>query len=255
MNCELVASAPVKRLDSGLAIRFLHQGRLHPLRYALGLATAVQRLGGQLYSSTAARPLVAGSEGRVETESGGTVRAQAVVLATHQAAHSWLPSRGRLTPQRSYAIAAPVDPTSCADALYWDTRSPRHSVRLHQSGGQWMLIAGGEDQQGGEERASLDRLERWMRDRFTITGLVECRWSGEVLEPADVLGYAGRVATSGNVYVISGESGHGMTHGTLGAMLVRDLIIGRQTHWEDLFDPSREPIPIGERRSSPAPTS
>ncbi len=44
-----------------------------------------------------------------------------------------------------------------------------------------------------------------------------------------------------NVYVITGDSGMGMTHGTLGAMLVTDLITGKPNDWAKLYDPARKP--------------
>ena len=41
------------------------------------------------------------------------------------------------------------------------------------------------------------------------------------------------------VFLITGDSGMGMTHGTLGAMLVSDLILGRGNPWKKVYDPSR----------------
>ena len=40
--------------------------------------------------------------------------------------------------------------------------------------------------------------------------------------------------------MITGDSGNGITHGTLGAMLVTDLIQGRPNEWETLYDPTRK---------------
>src|SRR5205823_5757284 len=45
-----------------------------------------------------------------------------------------------------------------------------------------------------------------------------------------------------NVYVITGDSGMGLTHGTLGAILVSDLIAGRANEWVDLYDPQRKQL-------------
>jgi len=39
--------------------------------------------------------------------------------------------------------------------------------------------------------------------------------------------------------VITGDSGNGMTHCTIGAMIITDQILHRQNPWEDLYDPSR----------------
>ena len=46
-----------------------------------------------------------------------------------------------------------------------------------------------------------------------------------MLEPNDGLAFAGRnPLDADNVFVIIGDSGHGMTYGTLGARLVADLV-------------------------------
>ena len=42
-----------------------------------------------------------------------------------------------------------------------------------------------------------------------------------------------------NVYIATGDSGQGMTHGTIAGMLLSDLIQGRKNNWEDLYSPSR----------------
>jgi Rieske Fe-S protein len=60
------------------------------------------------------------------------------------------------------------------------------------------------------------------------------------MEPVDGIGYVGRSPESGdNVFLITGDSGHGMTNSVLGGMLVRDLILGVDNPWATLYDPSR----------------
>jgi nitrite reductase/ring-hydroxylating ferredoxin subunit len=59
-----------------------------------------------------------------------------------------------------------------------------------------------------------------------------------VFETPDGLGLIGRAARD-NLYVITGDSGMGMTHGTLGAKLVADLILGRANEFAGLYSPSR----------------
>ena len=42
-----------------------------------------------------------------------------------------------------------------------------------------------------------------------------------------------------NFYIATGDSGQGMTHGTIAGILLTDLIQGRKNKWEDLYNPSR----------------
>ena len=42
-----------------------------------------------------------------------------------------------------------------------------------------------------------------------------------------------------NVYIVTGDSGNGMTHGTIAGILISDLITGKKNEWEKLYDPGR----------------
>src|SRR4029079_370118 len=71
-------------------------------------------------------------------------------------------------------------------------------------------------------------------------GAVEFRWSGQVMETVDGLAYIGRnPLDADNVYCVTGDSGMGMTHGTIAGMLLTDLILRRQNPWTELYDPGR----------------
>ena len=42
-----------------------------------------------------------------------------------------------------------------------------------------------------------------------------------------------------NIYIITGDSGNGMTHGTLGGIIITDIIMGRDNPLIDIYSPSR----------------
>jgi Rieske Fe-S protein len=63
------------------------------------------------------------------------------------------------------------------------------------------------------------------------------------MEPIDGLAFIGRnPLDDDNVYIATGDSGHGMTHGTLAGMLIGDLIQGRANPYAELYDPSRKTL-------------
>ena len=63
------------------------------------------------------------------------------------------------------------------------------------------------------------------------------------MEPIDSLALIGRnPLDSDNVYIATGDSGNGMTHGTIAGMLITDLIMGRDNPWAALYDPSRKTL-------------
>ena len=69
---------------------------------------------------------------------------------------------------------------------------------------------------------------------------VEFRWSGQVMETIDGLAFIGRNPRDDlNVFIVTGDSGMGMTHGTIAGILLTDLILGRANPWTELYNPSR----------------
>jgi nitrite reductase/ring-hydroxylating ferredoxin subunit len=89
------------------------------------------------------------------------------------------------------------------------------------------------------------RLERWTRDHFAGVTDFSYHWSGQVMEPADLLAFIGRNPGDDDVYICTGDSGMGMTHGTIAGILISDLIAGRENPWTKLYDPSRISVSFG----------
>ena len=109
-----------------------------------------------------------------------------------------------------------------------------------------LLIVGGEDHKTGQAIDQADRyarLETWTRERFPMAQEVRFRWSGQVMETIDGLAFIGRnPLDEPNVFVATGDSGMGMTHGTIAGILLTDLILGRENPWAALYDPSRKSL-------------
>ena len=61
------------------------------------------------------------------------------------------------------------------------------------------------------------------------------------MEPVDGVAFIGRnPGDADNVYIVTGDSGMGMTHGTIAGILLTDLILDRPSPWAKLYDPSRK---------------
>jgi glycine/D-amino acid oxidase-like deaminating enzyme/nitrite reductase/ring-hydroxylating ferredoxin subunit len=247
------AKAPVNGVNIGPCLRFTAQGQFHPLKYLNGIADAFQRRGGRIYSDTRAVEAVGGDGAHVKTASGHTITASSIVVATNSPFNDLVAIHTKQAPYHTYAIGARVAPDAITTALYWDTEDPYHYVRLQRTTNRELggdndaavdiLIVGGEDHKAGQAQdaeARFGRLESWMREHFADAGAIEFRWSGQVMETVDGLAYIGRNPLDAeNVYIITGDSGMGMTHGTIGAMLITDLIQKRPNPWEELYDPAR----------------
>jgi Rieske Fe-S protein len=67
-------------------------------------------------------------------------------------------------------------------------------------------------------------------------------WSGQVMEPVDGLAFIGRSPGDEHVFLATGDSGHGMTHGTIAGMIISELVEGRPHPWARVYDPSRKTL-------------
>lgn len=253
LTVELVRQAPLPGFDTGPALRFLNQGQFHPLRYLHGLARAVTRDRGLLVPDAKMVSVEAdGQSAKVELEGGQTITARAVVVATNTPVIDRLAIHTKQAAYLSYVITLPVPPGSVPRALYWDTLDPYHYVRITRGDdGRDLLIVGGEDHKVGQahdHQERFDRLEAWARQRFPATGPVRHSWSGQILETIDGLAFIGvNPGDAANVFIATGDSGMGMTHGTIAGLLLSDLILGRTNRWADLYSPSRKRVrAVGE---------
>lgn len=232
-------------LLGGPGLEFPGQARFHPTKYLGGLAAAVRRRGGDIRSNTRAVRVTGGEPCTVETAGGGTVTARAVVVATNAPFDAGLTLHARLAAYTTYALALPVPTGSVPDALFWDTEDPYHYTRVLPAGdgrATDYLIVGGGDHKTGQAADQGDRWARltaWAEARYPVAGGAAFHWSGQVFETADGLGLIGAAPWGKNVYVITGDSGMGLTHGTLGGRLVSDLITGTATPLAAVYDPGR----------------
>jgi glycine/D-amino acid oxidase-like deaminating enzyme len=245
---EMVERAPLAHFETGACLRFPRQAQFHPLKYLAGLVHAIKRDGGCLFTQTHASTIVGGTPARVETAGGPVVTCEAIVVATNTPIHDLVTIHTKQAPYTTYVIGARVRRAAVTRALYWDTLDPYHYVRLQRGssepgGDDEVLIVGGEDHKTGQAedgRERYARLEAWARERFPLLEGVEFRWSGTVMEPVDGLAFIGRnPGDQPNVYIATGDSGMGMTHGTIAGILLTDLILGRECSWVPLYDPSR----------------
>jgi glycine/D-amino acid oxidase-like deaminating enzyme/nitrite reductase/ring-hydroxylating ferredoxin subunit len=248
-NTELVDRAPAILFDTGRALRFRRQAQFHPLKYLAALAQSIVRDGGRIYTDTHATKFAGGKPAQIATHDGSTVSCEAIVIATNTPVNDWLVLQAKQAAYRSYVIGIAVPVGTVPKALYWDTGDPYHYIRLAdtKAGGsasaQETLLVGGEDHRTGQADDAdtrYARLEQWTRQRFPMAAEVRFRWSGQIMESVDGLAFIGRNPLDHeNVYVVTGDSGTGIMHGTIAGLLITDLIQGRENPWTDLYSPSR----------------
>jgi glycine/D-amino acid oxidase-like deaminating enzyme/nitrite reductase/ring-hydroxylating ferredoxin subunit len=245
LEVELVGGAPLP-FATGAALRFHKQAQIQPVAYVEGLARAIRAKGGLICTGVRVSNVEPGTTAKVHVDPAlgrAPVRGRFVVVATNTPIVDVFAMHTKQAAYRSYAIGIPVSKGSVERALYWDTQDPYHYIRL--AGDDDLLIVGGEDHKVGQSRAPQERwerLERWTRARFSsLDEGPTYRWSGQVWEPVDGLAFIGRnPGRADNVFISTGDSGNGITHGTIAGILLSDLIAGRDNPWAGLYDPSRK---------------
>ena len=240
-----LVGAPLAHCERQHVLRYPRQATFHPLKYLKGLVAAIEAKGGSFHCDTVVEGFEERDDGKVVvTASGGTITARSAVVATNAPIVDRFALHTKMAPYRTYAMAFSIPKGAIPDALYWDTLDPYHYVRLQPGDDRTdFLIAGGGDHRSGEAddaEVRFQKLEAWTRNLIPAVKDVTHRWSGQVLDTIDYAGFIGRNPGSTNIYVHTGDSGQGMTHGVVGAMINSALILGREARWVDVYEPSRK---------------
>jgi glycine/D-amino acid oxidase-like deaminating enzyme/nitrite reductase/ring-hydroxylating ferredoxin subunit len=248
---QMLSGVPQIPIENGPCLKYPRQAQFHPMMYLNGLAEAFIRLGGTIYTQTHADEV---KDGLIKANA-FEITAEHVVVATNTPINDWLTMHAKQYPYRSYVIGAKIKKSAIEPALWWDTGDmesewptmPYNYVRTQDLDDEYyLLIHGGADHKTGQankdgikEEDRYKQLENWLRQRFPAAEEIVYHWSGQVMEPMDAMGYIGKNPGDKNVYIVTGDSGNGMTHGTLAGILITDLINGKENPWAKLYDPSR----------------
>jgi Rieske Fe-S protein len=107
------------------------------------------------------------------------------------------------------------------------------------------LIVGGADHKTGDADdgdVRFEALEAWIRTLLPDLGKEVHRWSGQVLDTVDYSAFIGKNPGNKNVFIVTGDSGQGITHGALSGILLKDLILHGSSPWMEVYDPARKPV-------------
>ncbi|HSE39190.1 MAG TPA: FAD-dependent oxidoreductase [Acidobacteriota bacterium] len=248
-DIELLDRAPIKTFDTGPCLHYPNQAQFHPMKYLNRLAEIIVESGGRVFTETHAESI--NKEG-VKTSTGHHIRANHIVVATNTPVNDRVTMHTKQAPYRTYVVCFQVKKGAIPHVLLWDTGDqnekpyPYHYIRLQKyDEANDLLIVGGEDHKTGQAddfETRFSNLETWTMDCFPMAQKVLYRWSGQVMEPIDGLAFIGKNPGDDNIYICTGDSGNGMTHGTIAGMLIPDLIMKKFNPWAEVYDPSRKTL-------------
>ena len=247
----LESGAPGIQDQEGPFLVFKDQRQFHPLKYLKGLAEAIVKNGGQIYTESRVDEVSKTGVKLKDLE----VKAEHIVVTTNTPFNDWVTMHTKQYAYRSYVITALIPKNSLQPALWWDTGDPTstwisqpyHYARIYgyNDENDVLIVGGGDHKTGQADAEKIPEEERyyeirsWAKKHFPMIGKEIYKWSGQVMEPVDALAFIGRNPGDKNIYIATGDSGNGMTHCSIAGMLLSDLILQKDNPWEKLYDPSR----------------
>jgi glycine/D-amino acid oxidase-like deaminating enzyme/nitrite reductase/ring-hydroxylating ferredoxin subunit len=249
------AGVDVKK-DKGIALHgfeeapvlhYARQATFHPLKYLKGLLQQIEERDGRPFANSPVTEVEERDDDvKVKVEGGMSVTASHAVFATNSPTNDRVAIHSKMAPYRTYAMAFTIPRGKLPDALYWDMADPYHYIRLQPGPGSTdYLIVGGKDHKSGEADDGdirFEALAAWISERVPNIGRETARWSGQVMDTIDYCGFIGFNPGNKRIYIATGDSGQGMTHGALAGMLIKDLIVEGASEWADVYEPSRKPL-------------
>lgn len=242
LSATLLQAGDALPASFGPVVRFERQAVVDVGRYIQVLAAEVREAGGRFLRAEIV-DIKGGSPCTVSLRN-GELKAKTVVAATNVPVHETGATYMKQAAYRSYVVSGDA-PADLPDSLIWDDADPYHYIRKYvDEDGVAKVIVGGEDHKTGQDDdpEAYVRLQAWTREHFPGATHFTHGWSGQIIEPVDGLAFIGRDPDHENVYLVTGDSGNGLTHGTLAALLIADMAQGRDNPWEALYDPSRKPV-------------
>ena len=227
-------------------------GEFHPAKFVTGLALLAQQAGAVFHEESPVIQISAGEDGVVLHTPGGTVQARTIVLATN----AWLPELGTLvganwlssciTPTRGQIIA--TEPVS--EQLFPCPCSADEGYQYWRQLSDGRLIVGGwRNRSFDTELQTFDEtpnegvqrhLDAFVHETLNLPQVgIANRWAGIMGFTADSLPLIGRLPGVPNCFIAGGYTGHGNAFAIHAALLISELVLGRTSPDEELFDPAR----------------
>ena len=222
------------------ALHLPHAFHIHPLNYALGLATAAEAASVRIFENTPALSIDAeGVRKRVATPQ-ARVRASQIVLACNVHLGALMPRiAGTLIPIWSYVVATAPLGRRLAEAITYrgavtDTDLANHHYRV--VGGDRLLFSGRSTTWEADPRSYGPKLKADIEELYPQLAGVEIEhvWSGVLGNALHRMPQIGEL--SPGLWIASGFGGHGINTTAMAGRIISQAIVDGDDTWR-LFSP------------------
>jgi len=207
------------------AIGFPNQAQFHPLKFAAGIVKGLP-----IYEHTAAKAF----DGTTVITDRARIRASKIIVATH---FPILNKHGsyflKQYQHRSYVLA--LESAGAIDGMYLSAQENGLSFRSYGD----LLLLGGGGHRTGKQGGCWAELEEFTKKHYPSAKEV-CRWAAQDCMTLDDIPYIGQYSSrTPNLFVATGFNKWGMTSSMVSAMILSDLVQGRDNPYAHVFSPSR----------------
>ena len=220
------------------AMKWERQARFHPVKYVKGLAATLPGDGCQVFEGSR---VVDWNPDRIATDS-GVVRARHVVMATHLPLGQVGMFYAEAHPHMDPVMMGRIDEARAPPGMYINAETPRRSFRAHrdEAGRMWLILVGMNHKPGDTEaaRTNMADLEAFAAAEFGVSA--DYKWTNEDYGAIDQVPFVGWSSSIRPGYLVAtGFNAWGITNGTAAAILLADLVAGRDNPWLGLYDATR----------------
>jgi len=245
IKAEYLDTVPLPFKVQG-AVCFLDQAMFHPRKYLLALSNIINNKEQCIYEVTRALDIEHNPVGNknliIALEDGRKIYSNYAVIASHFPFYDGFGMYfARMYASRSYVLAVKTKQTF-QEGMYISAEDPKRSLRYTPINGEKILLAAGEHHNTGQDSNTMvhyEALRDFVEQNYGINEILY-RWSSQDLTTLDDVPYIGPIVQGKpNIFVATGFKKWGITTGSMAAILIRDLIVKKESPWLELFTPSR----------------
>jgi len=223
------------------SVRFNRQAQFHPRKYLCALAKEIEGNGCYIFEKTRALGIEGAGPVIVKTDR-GNITAENIIQATH---FPILDKPGdlfkKLNQSMSYVLGAFIE-EPFSDGMFINAENPSRSLRSQPTEKGEMVLVVGDGHRTGQGNPTYEHyrhLEDWVKSIYKVRS-IDYHWLAEDVMSEDSVPLIGRqTPDSEHLYLATGFNKWGMTAGTAAAMILTDMIIGKDNPWTEVYDPSR----------------
>jgi glycine/D-amino acid oxidase-like deaminating enzyme/nitrite reductase/ring-hydroxylating ferredoxin subunit len=215
------------------AVRFDRQAQFHPLKFLDAVAD-------KLTIFEHSRVTEVRTDGLIITDK-GSVKAKSIVIATH---YPFINAPGyyffKMHQERYYLSAlegCSTNKNACLDGMYLDDDPDGFTFRNYKD---YLIFGSGNHRAGKQNPLNAYKKIEDAAKRWYPNAEIKYIWSNQDCMTPDSIPYIGRYSVNTpNMYVATGFNKWGMTGSMVSALIISDMITGKENEFHTVFNPRR----------------